>query len=86
MVFCKQVKTANWLKERLSSSSSSTDSDSDSTKNSKKITVEVLHGDLTQGARLRALEAFREGQISCGYHGHCFERLGYSSSRACDQF
>ena len=64
MVFCKQVKTANWLKERLSSSSSSTDSDSDSTKNSKKITVEVLHGDLTQGARLRALEAFREGQIS----------------------
>ena len=64
MVFCKQVKTANWLKERLSSSSSSTDSDSDSTKNSKKITVEVLRGDLTQGARLRALEAFREGQIS----------------------
>ena len=62
MVFCKQVKTAIWLKERLSSmSSSSSDSDSDL---KKKITVEALHGDLTQGARVRTLEAFRDGKIS----------------------
>jgi len=58
MVFCKQVKTAIWLKDRLSSLSSS---DSDST---KKITVESLHGDLTQGARVRTLEAFKDGKIS----------------------
>ncbi|CAL6371375.1 unnamed protein product [Bathycoccus prasinos] len=64
MVFCKQVKTAIWLKERLSSmSSSSSDSDSDSDLK-KKITVEALHGDLTQGARVRTLEAFRDGKIS----------------------
>ena len=30
----------------------------------EKITVEALHGDLTQGARVRTLEAFRDGKIS----------------------
>ena len=49
LIFCKQKQTAEWLRERLV----------EETEN--KLAVEELHGSLTQGARLRALDAFASG-------------------------
>ena len=67
MVFCKQVKTAIWLKERLSTTTFEGDHSLDKNNNiinKSKISVETIHGELTQGARVRALEAFRDGNVS----------------------
>lgn len=48
LIFCKQKGTAEWLRQQIVEVTPS-------------LAVEELHGSLTQGARLRALDAFATG-------------------------
>jgi ATP-dependent RNA helicase DDX3X len=48
LIFCKQKGTAEWLRAEL-------------VNYDPKLAVEELHGSLTQGARIRALDAFASG-------------------------
>ena len=51
LIFVKEKSTCTWLRKAL-------------VEQNPSIAVEELHGDLTQGARLRALEAFATGKAT----------------------